>query len=296
MPSHAPELRIQRARPLLGTNVSIRVEGMEERDALERIEAGFAEIADIHQLMSFHEPSSDISRLNCLAATEPVPVDRRTIAVLRQALETSTASDGVFDITIARALVDWGYLPRPDRAPDADPQASWRDITLLDDACVRFAKPLWIDLGGIAKGYAVDRAVERMALGETVQCCVNAGGDLRLTGPRAERILLRDTGSKGEDVPMIELENGSLASSSGRASSRTVASRRVGPHLNAMTHGAVGSRSFVSVAADSCMVADALSKVVLALGASASDSLRRFGATAYLHTPQKGWRILGGTA
>jgi thiamine biosynthesis lipoprotein len=135
-----------------------------------------------------------------------------------------------------------------------------------------------------------------MALSESVQCCVNAGGDLRLAGPRPERILLRDTGSTGEEVPMIELENGSLASSSGRASGRIVAGHRVGPHLNAVSGGAVGGRSFVSVAAESCMTADALTKIVLARRAAAQDLLRRHGATAYLHTPRGGWRILGEAA
>src|SRR5690606_6452766 len=111
--------------------------------------------------------------------------DPRTFAVLRGAKEVSERSDGLFDITAGARLVTWGFLPAPVGAPVPDDTASWRDIVLEDENRVRFQKPLWIDLGGIAKGYAVDRALAAMGLGKDIQVCVNAGGDLRVSGPRA---------------------------------------------------------------------------------------------------------------
>ncbi len=80
---------------------------------------------------------------------------------------------------------------------------------------VSLRKPLWIDLGGIAKGYAVDQAIAAMDLAADVQCSVNAGGDLRIQGPAPERVLLRAPADDGQ-VPVVELDNASLASSSGR--------------------------------------------------------------------------------
>jgi len=252
------------------------------------IEAGFAAIAEIHRLMSFHEPSSDVSRIN-RAGAGAVAVDPHTYAVLAGAQRMAEASNGIFDITVAPDLVAWGFLPRPD-APEPDPAATWRDIELLPSNEVRLNKPLWVDLGGIAKGYAVDRAFAAMDLPPEMQCSVNAGGDLRVQGPEPERILLRAP-SEGGQVPVVELENAALASSSGRDDLHDIGAAQVGPHVEGGTHRGVGTRSFVSVVAQDCMTADALTKIVLALGSDADSVLKAFNATAYFHDGN--WRTLG---
>jgi FAD:protein FMN transferase len=267
--------------------VSIAVR-LPDDEAQIAIEAGFDAIADIHRLMSFHEPDSDVSRIN-RAGGGTVKVDPHTYAVLAAARHVSVASNGVFDVTVAPDLVAWGFLPRPD-APDPDPAASWRDIALLPGNEIRLAKPLWVDLGGIAKGYAVDRAFAAMNLPPEVPCSVNAGGDLRVQGAGPERILLRAPAADGQ-VPVVELRDAALASSSGRDDARDVAGRRVGPHVEGGTHRAAGTVAFVSVVAPDCMTADALTKVVLALGAAADGILKTFDATAYFHDGQ--WQTLG---
>jgi thiamine biosynthesis lipoprotein len=241
--------------------------------------------------MSFHEPDSDVSHLNRAGIDEPVTVDPQTFAVLNQAQRMAEDSGGIFDITVASDLVVWGFLPQPDcRQPD--PVASWRDIELTGPNQVRFRRHLWVDLGGIAKGYAVDLAMRAMALPVEVQCSINAGGDLRIAGPEAERVLLRAP-SDGDAVPVLEILNASLASSSGRDDQREVSGRTVGPHLDGTTHGSVGMQSFVSVVAEHCVVADALTKIVLAQGPSATDLLKRHNATAYFHDGVTGWQTFG---
>jgi len=74
-------------------------------------------------------------------------------------------------------------LPAPDQVAAFDPLGSWRDIELGQDNRVRFRRRLCVDLGGIAKGYAVDRALEMLPALGAVQACVNAGGDLAVFGP-----------------------------------------------------------------------------------------------------------------
>src|SRR5579862_9818152 len=100
----------QRARPLLGTIVSIRLRGIGAEQAHAALTAGFAAIADVHRLMSFHEHSSDVSRLNREALEHPVTIDAHTLIVLRRALEFAAASNGAFDLTVARELVEFGLL------------------------------------------------------------------------------------------------------------------------------------------------------------------------------------------
>jgi thiamine biosynthesis lipoprotein len=295
--------RILRARPLLGTRVDIRVDGLEAPQANAAIDAAFAAIADVHRLMSFHEADSDVSRLNRDAATRPVAVDPHTVAVIRRAREIAEASGGLFDISTARQLVEWGFLPPPDSHYPPDPAACWQDIVLEESGEVRFARPLWIDLGGIAKGYAVDVALAAMKLAPGAACLINAGGDLRIAGPEAEQVLLRvPPGLDKNLIPAIEIADGSLASSSGPENRRAYRGLAVGPHVNGVSGGSVGANRFVTVTAAECVTADALTKVVMAAGVDSAPVLRRFGATAYLHDPaisnamanaRGGWIILG---
>ena len=290
--------RIRRARPLLGTQVDIRVDGLEAGAANAAIDGAFAAITDIHRLMSFHEADSDVSRLNRDGAAGPVAVDRRTFEVLVRAREIAAASAGAFDICAAGKLVAWGFLPTPEAHQGPDPSANWRDIILEPGNNVRFAKPLWIDLGGIAKGYAVDMALAAMKLPPEIQCVINAGGDLRVSGPAAERILLRvPSPLANSGIPAIEITGGSLASSSGHEHARGFGDATVGPHVDGVSGESASTTRFVSVAAMECLVADALTKVVMAAkgagGAAADPVLRRFGATAYMCEADSGWTILG---
>lgn len=277
---------IARAQPLLGTLVQIGLDGLEDSAAHRAIEAGFAAIADIHRLMSFHDANSDITRLNREAAQRPMTVDAKTYTVIETALHISAASDGVFDITVAAALVTAGNLPKPDAAPTPDATATWCDIELMAPDQVYFKKPLWIDVGGIAKGFAVDWALRQMNLGPEIQCKINAGGDLRVAGPRPERVMLRVENHPTDHVPVVEIADGSLASSS-------VQGAPPGAHVHGVNRRAIGGQNFVSVAAEECMIADALTKVVLGLGAQSLEILKNFQATAYCHNVEDGWRILG---
>lgn len=292
MPSPLPGAEsVCRAKPLLGTTVAIRVDGLAEPAAHAAIDAAFAEIAVLQALMSFHQPFSDVSRLNREAHRRPVTVDARTAEVLAAALDFSAASAGVFDITIAPSLVQRGALPRPCGAPEPDPTADWRDIAVKGDT-VLFARPLWLDLGGIAKGYAVDRAVEILLQHGARQICVNAGGDLRLAGPAGEEVLL-DAGDPGSR-PVVRLQDGAIASSKGAMRGRRTAGPDV--HIAARAgHGRAPCR-FVSVMAETCMAADALTKVVMALGDNASALLAEWQAQAVLHQADTGWLEISGAA
>lgn len=294
MPSSSPTKQVDRARPLLGTLVAIRASGLPETEANRVIDAAFAEVADIHRLMSFHEPDSDLTRLNRMALAQPVVVDERTYQVMGQALEFARVSAGIFDPTVAGRLVAWGFLPSAHLSRKPNQRASWRDIELLTSNKIRFHRPLWVDFGGIAKGYAVDRAIECMAKLSLGQYLVNAGGDLRVSGSASERVFLRlGTPPKDGMIPAIEISNGSVASSSGREHVRTVRGKKVGPHVHGQEHGPVGLRSFVSVVSERCVIADALTKIVLANGPRSAAILRKYEATAYLHNARHGWRTLG---
>jgi FAD:protein FMN transferase len=279
---------ISRARPWLGTLVQMRVEGLPEVRAMRALEAAFAEVAQVHRSMSFHESGSDISRLHAAPAGSAVAVDANTWEVLRIAGEVADASRGIFDVAVASRLVESGGLPRPDCAFVPDPGADWRDIELLDHLQVRLRRPLWLDLGGIAKGYAVDRAIDVLQRAGASQAMVNAGGDLRCFGLRPEPVELRLAGQL-VCVPLLELSNAALASSARELDAQNPA----GVHVHGATRELLEDAGPVCVVADRCVIADALTKVVLAGdGAITRQVLAHFAAEAGVLDAGGAWHVL----
>lgn len=296
MHSCSPPPSIERARPLLGTVVAVRVHGSAARAAHRAIDQAFAMMSEIHHLMSFQEEASDVSRMNREAARAPVAVQPHTFCVLAWAARMARLSQGLFDASIGSTLVEWGILAAPNADALPDPRASFRDIELRSGRRVFFKRPLWIDLGGIAKGYAVDRAVAALHACGISSACVNAGGDLRILGAHAERIAIRTAEPPVDVLPMLEIRDGALATSCGRISSRAHAGGRISCHVSGHTRQAVDARTTVSVLAGRCVIADALTKVVLVDQAAAAPLLRRFNAVAHIHHPDypgSGWRSVG---
>src|ERR1700730_4713413 len=101
----------RRARPLLGTFVEIAVAGATIPAMQAAVEAAFAAVATVHRLMSFHEATSDVSRLNRDAWSGAIPVHEWTYQVLDTALDLNRRSDGMFDVAVAPALQKLGLLP-----------------------------------------------------------------------------------------------------------------------------------------------------------------------------------------
>jgi thiamine biosynthesis lipoprotein len=280
MPVTSTSLR--RARPLLGTFVEIDVTDVDQRDAEGAVEAAFVAVAEVHRLMSFHEAGSDVSRLNRAAAKDTVSIHPWTYQVLEMAAEMHRRSAGAFNIGVAPRLQQLGQLPCDrDALPSAHCVPSGDAIELLADNRVRFAHPsVMIDLGGIAKGFAVDRAIGELRGHGVRSAIVNAGGDLAAFGPDARAIHIRDPRSPGELMCQVEVSNQALASTARRFdpfhSIDTADTAVIEPETQMPAHSVHGA----TVRAPSCMVADALTKVVMIAGKQAAAPLAHFRASA----------------
>lgn len=274
----------------LGTLVNISGHAESETIARTAIAAAFKEVALIHRLMSFHLKDSDVSRLNREAGHHAVKVDPRTVEVVRAACEMSFLSDGHFDVTVAPELVNAGHLPRPASASVPSNNASWRDIEVVSDDAVLFHKPLWLDLGGIAKGYAVDRAFQVCLSNRLSECLVNASGDIRLSDGMTGSVKLDVPVGDTDSIGCVELTGGSIASSCGLPNAISHEGTMTGSHVDGVTRSGVDPMRFVSVLAEDCMVADALTKVVLILGDNALPVLSKFAATAFMFEKETGWQ------
>ncbi|PWT71340.1 MAG: hypothetical protein C5B46_08400 [Proteobacteria bacterium] len=268
---------IRRARPVLGTLVEITARGTSAEQLAEAVNASFTEIQRVHDLMSFHERGSDISRVNRLAHRIPVRVHPWTWRVLLEARNLARKSRGAFNITVADRLVRWGYLPCP-ISTRAAIRGDWHDVRLLPGHRVRLDRRVLIDLGGIAKGFAVDLAVAALQRHHVQSGLVNAGGDLRGFGSRRHVVHLRHPAYPGVFLPAFELDSGALATSAAYFAQRVWRGRRVAPVVSRTGRPSITATS-VTVAARTCMRADALTKVCLLNGSSAA---RRLGGRAFV--------------
>jgi thiamine biosynthesis lipoprotein len=273
---------LRRARPLLGTIVDIRAEGA-PAPALEAATASaFAAVERVQRLMSFHARDSDLARLNRQAARRPVAVDPWTFRVLEAAFRLWEWTGGLFDCAVAPALAAAGYLPRAAGLRPVRAGGRMGDVELLGTRRVRFARPLLLDLGGIAKGYAVDCAVDALQAAGVTQGAVNAGGDLRLFGARPEPVHVRDPEQPGALRLLGEFSDVAVATSSAEFAQREVAGRRVVPIVDPSSRALVRDLRSVTLLAADCLTADALTKPVLLSGAARPRFMARFGARALI--------------
>ena len=256
----------RRAKLLLGTLVEISIAAPGETAFLRATDLAFADVAEVHRLMSFHEPGSDVRRLARAPAGAVLPVGAHTWQVLRLALEMEVRSGGVFNAAVAPTLVAAsGLLPRPDAAQTPIASSLAEGIELLGDNRLRVRSPVWVDLGGIAKGYAVDCAVLRLQASGIASGLVNAGGDMRAFGPPAQPVRLRfAAGLKA----IASLTDAALAASC-NADNVDNANAAGSPHVDPRSRRAVRSPHSIAVQAPSAAVADALTKVALLCPAAA---------------------------
>ena len=288
MLSSSPSRLVERARPLLGTTVNIRVASESEAVAHDAITQAFAAVERVHALMSFHEAASDLSRLHAAAPGAWVEVDAQTAGVLSEAQRLSQLTQGVFDVTVGGRLVARRLLPAPPHARLPEPDADWQHIE-IDGVRVRLHRALWIDLGGIAKGYAVDCAVEALRARGITHACVNAGGDLGTLGDGPHTVVIATDEASVSHVPVLEVGEVAVATSTGRA----FAAPGSGPHIDARRQIDTGLNEVATVVAKRCIHADALTKVVLAMGAQSHDVLQHFEAMAYLQDATGQWTGIG---
>jgi thiamine biosynthesis lipoprotein len=243
----------------MGTLVAIEASAATEQAALAGIEGAYARILEIAARLHPSRAGSELDRIQGAPLRTPVAIHRTTWEVLQLAHSVYDLSGGVFDPCLPS---------RPGRLCDLRISAPGTGPPWA--LCLA---PLALDLGGIAKGYAVDLAVEALRAAGCASGLVNAGGDLRVYG-RSEDVLLRN--AEGECLPR-RLKDEALAVSD----LDIAAGRRPVEHQGYYRRsGAVGPvRRYAAVAASRAAVADALTKcVLLAEERCAARALRAFHA------------------
>lgn len=265
---------MRRARPLLGTYVEIEASGLGDPSLECAVNAAFEAVARVHRLMSFHDPLSDLARLNRYAAFQPVAVDRWTSKVLRQARHLFDATLGLFDCAVGHELMQHGLLPSEGLAHAES--GNFAAVEYVGGDQFRYSAPIAVDLGGIAKGFAVDRAIATLRAYGVREALVNAGGDIRVIGPSAQTVHVRCPERQARALRAGLLRNAAIATS---GASATIARSGAQAQGSASPNG---DHCAYSVVAPSCLLADALTKVLVQLRDPTAPFFAAFGATAFI--------------
>jgi FAD:protein FMN transferase len=236
-------VRVQRLRVAMGTWIAIEAAAPTEPLAAAGIEAAYRAIADVEQRMHPRREGSEIARLNSTAPRTRVPIADSTWRVLHLAQAVHLLCDGAFDPCLPSHA---GRLP--------DLMLSAPEMKSRSALC---RVPLALDLGGIAKGYAIDRAIKALRAAGCVSGFVNAGGDLRVYG-RSESVLLRRADGVCEP---LTLNNAALAVSDLDVDDSERPAEHQGYYRHSQARGP--APRYAAVVAPSAGVADALTKCVL---------------------------------
>ena len=259
----------------MGTSVSVWFWTDREADAARAAEAMFNEMKRLDKEMTTWLPDSELSKINTAAGDKPVKVSDETIAVIDRALDISKRSDGVFDITVQAFHGLWkfdedmdGTLPDQAEVKKRLSLIGWKDIVVNKTKKTVFLKRkgMAITLGGIAKGYAVDKCVALLKAKGFTDFMVQAGGDMYIAGSKGKdpwMVGIRDPrGPKDSMFAMAPIKDHSFSTSGDYERGFVKDGVRYHHILDPKTGQPAHASRSVTIRAKDAFTADAWSKVM----------------------------------
>jgi thiamine biosynthesis lipoprotein len=270
----------------MGTSVSVWFWTDREADAAKAAEAMFAEIKRLDKEMTTWLPDSDLSKINAAAGDKPVKVSDETIAVIARALDVSKRSGGVFDITVQAFHGLWkfdedmdGSLPDQADVKKRLALIGWKDVILDKAKKTVFLKRkgMAITLGGIAKGYAVDKCVALLKARGFTDFMVQAGGDMYVAGSKGKDpwvVGIRDPrGPKDSMFAIAPIKNHSFSTSGDYERGFVKDGVRYHHILDPRTGEPAHASRSVTIRAKDAFTADAWSKVMFIDGVEEGEKI-----------------------
>lgn len=260
------------------THLKAVVSAGDERRGQHAIEAAEAALRDVDARMSTWDGSTELSRFNAFPANAAMPLSLPTLEVLVAAGRFAEQTGGAFDPTCRPLLQLWRQCEQEDREPTPDEIAQtqarvgWRNIRLRDGAIEKLVDGVEVDLGGIAKGYAVDAAVRAMRSAGAVGGLVQCGGDLRVFGDSEDgcpwRIGIHDPSltQPGLLSERLRLAAGAVSTSGNYERYFTIRGRRRSHIVDPRTGVPTDSVPQVTVVASESIISDGWSTALSVLG------------------------------
>ena len=266
-------------REVMGTFAHIVAVAADTKTANVCIEAGFDQLRRVDDVMSDYKSDSQVSMVNRDAFAKAVVVDDDLFEVLSIATEYSKESNGAFDITVGpivqfwREAEDTGRMPTEAELAQARSKVGFEKLILdARSKTVRFeVEGMRLDLGGIAKGYAIDLAVEAMQKAGAVGGLVDVGGDVRCFGQPSDDkeswlVGLQDPSVEGQLLLVLKLRDMSVATSGGYRRYALIDGKKYSHIINPAAGSAVDELVSVSIVARTATAADTLATAVSVMG------------------------------
>lgn len=269
-------------RITMGTVGHILAVARNQPQADAAIDAAFDRIYHIDKIMSDYDPNSQLSLVNREAFDHPVPVDTELFEVLTAAKLYSCMSGGAFDVTVGPEVQLWrkakenGAEPSPEALAKAKEAVGYENLILdAENRTVRFAKQgMFLDLGGIAKGYAIDKAIEALQAAGLKGAMVDIGGDLRCFGTPPDGKSHWLIGLKDPQIPedynviimKLNIDDMAVATSGDYQRFVMIDEQKHSHIINPATADSAQDLSSVSIIAPTAMAADALATAVTVMG------------------------------
>ena len=266
---------LKKEADVMGTRIVVELYHKDPAVAQQGVQAVMGEMRRIDAAMSPFIDSSELSLVNREAEQHPVKISNELFRLLQRANRVSTLTHGAFDITFASVgfLYDYRKAVRPDDRQRSEATALINYHRLkLDEArkTVRFTRPgMRIDLGGIAKGYAVDRSMALLEQLDIHNALVRAGGDSRVSGNRWGRpwtIGIRDPRDRKGVVAVIPLEDVAVSTSGDYERFFEQDGVRYHHIINPRTGDSARELQSVTIIGPDATTTDALSTSVFVLG------------------------------
>jgi thiamine biosynthesis lipoprotein len=268
---------LKREESIMGTAIAVELWSEDVASGAAAIDSVMAEMHRIDRAMSPHKDDSELSRINRDAGAGPVALSDEMTGLLARAEAFARLSGGAFDITYAAVGHLYDYRARVKPSEDALARAreavGWRHLVLDRQArTVRFARPgMRIDLGGFAKGHAVDNAARILRARGVAHAMVSAGGDSRVIGDRRGRpwsIGIRDPRRGSSDmIAVLPLVDVSISTSGDYERYFDEGGERFHHLIDPATGRSPRGVHSVTVLAEDGLTCEALSKTVFVLGA-----------------------------
>ena len=263
--------QIVRTRLIMGTVVQIKVYN-ELQDIEQVIAEAFTAIEEVNLLASNYNDSSTVSLINRDAYKHYIKIDTNLVNIIELSQHISELTAGAFDITISPLLKLWNYndsipkIPSEKEIQQALAFVNYKNISLKDNE-IKFSKQgMKIDLGGIAKGYAVDKAIEVLKKHGIEDALIDAGGDIRaICGKLTKgnrKVWIKHPRRKGYLFGYFNMDDGSVATSGDYEQFFFVDSVRYHHILDSKTGYPANNCVSVTIRANKAMMADALATAV----------------------------------
>jgi thiamine biosynthesis lipoprotein len=269
---------------VMGTFARIVVIAGSQDAGRKCIRAAMAEIRKVDELMSDYKKDSEISKVNTGAANEPVQVSEPTLEVLQRSVEFSKLTDGAFDITVGplmdlfRRAKQQGNAPTSEQMAEAKSKVGFEKLMLdRENQTVQFAvEGMRLDLGGIAKGYAIDKAIEAARGSGAHGAMVDIGGDIRCFGSPPEGrqhwlIAVQDPNPDAKKsgsglLFTLKIAGAAVTTSGDYQQYVMIEGKRQSHIMNRQTGKSAEGLSSVTIIADNATDADALATSVTVMG------------------------------